>query len=406
MAPLNAIAFAPVDCRTLAGMTVISGLECLLREPPSVVRDRRLGLVCNPGSIDRRLRLAVDLLAAEDHPGGWRLTHLFAPEHGLRGEYPAGVPVPDSADPITGLPVSSLYGARYTPSAETLGDVDVLVVDLMQVGVRFYTRQVITANCLAAGAEHGRPVVVLDRPNPIAGVTVEGPLLEPGYESIVGRRGQPIRHGLTLGETARAVNESEGIGADLIVVPCTNWQRAHWWDETGLPWVLPSPNIPTLDSATVYPGTCLIEGTILSEGRGTTRPFEIAGAPWIEPYRWAAVLEERGLAGVRFRPLWFQPVAGKHQDARCGGVQLHVTDRQSFRPVATGLHLIETAKCLWPAEFGWRPPGRSGVWPIDRLYGSAALRTRLDAGDDATAIAVSWDTAPFEVLRRRALLYA
>jgi uncharacterized protein YbbC (DUF1343 family) len=388
------------------------GVDLFLERPPDVVRGQRIGLVTNPGAVDREVRSTLDRLTTSGEPGenrggqgDWRVTRLFGPEHGLRGVYPAGGQVPDSVDPFTGLPVSSHYAQHRQPTTEMLADVDVLVVDLPQVGVRFYTKNTTTANCIEAAAAHGRPIVVLDRPNPIGGVAVEGPLLEPGFESFVGRRGQPSRHGLTLGELARTVNDGEGIGADLTVVPAAGWSRAQWWDQTGLPWVIPSPNMPTLETATAYPGTCLFEGTLLSEGRGTTRPFAIVGAPWIEPYRGAAALEERALPGARFRPLWFQPAFGKHQGTRCGGVQVHVVDRESFRPVATGIHLLETARRLWPAEFGWRPPGASGQRQIDRLYGSAALRERLDAGDAAEAIVAAWDSAPFEALRRRALLY-
>lgn len=288
-----------------------------------------------------------------------------------------------------------------------LDDVDVIVIDLPQVGVRFYTKNTTTGHCLESGAQFGRPVIVLDRPNPIGGVEVEGPLVEAGFESFVGRRGQPIRHGCTIGELARTVNAGEGIGADLTVVPCEGWTREEWWDTTGLPWVLPSPNMPTLDTAAVYPGTCLFEGTLLSEGRGTTRPFEIAGAPWVEPYRWVDALEERKLSGVTFRPLWFQPVFQKHKDERCGGVQLHVTDRDAFRPVATGIHMIETVRRLWPQEFGWR---RSATHPnaspfIDRLYGSGALRELIDSGADAGAVIKTWNLSAFQALRQKALLY-
>ncbi|HEV2121584.1 MAG TPA: DUF1343 domain-containing protein [Chloroflexota bacterium] len=388
-------------------MPVLTGADVLLREAPEVLRGQRIGLVTNPGAVDRHAQSTLDLLCAESARGAvdWRVTRLFGPEHGLRGDVPAGGRVPDSVDPLTGLPVSSLYSEHRKPTAEMLADVDVLVIDLPQVGVRFFTNTTTTANCLEAAAEHNRPVVILDRPNPIGGVAVEGPLMESGYESFLGLRGQPIRYGCTLGELARVVNESEGIGAALTVVPCEGWQRNQWWDETALPWVLPSPNMPTLDTATVYPGTCLIEGTLLSEGRGTTRPFELVGAPWIEPYRWASALEERRLPGVRFRPVWFQPFAHKHQGTPCGGVQLHVTDREAFRPVATGVHLIETAKTLWPNDFGWRHAPAGAMPAIDRLYGSASLRERIDAGVDAESLIATWNTSAFEAARARALLY-
>ncbi len=392
------------------GKTVPTGAEVFLTTPPEVVRGRRIGLVTNPGAVDARVRQTIDLFAQASKngaPGGWKLTRLFGPEHGLRGDYPAGGSVPDGVDALTGLPVSSLYGEHRAPTAEMLADVDVIVVDLPQVGVRFYTKNTTTANCLESGAQHGRPVIVLDRPNPIGGVAVEGPPVEPGFESFVGRVGQPIRHGLTIGELARTVNEGEKIGADLTVVPCEGWRRDEWWDATGLPWVLPSPNMPTLDTAAVYPGTCLFEGTLLSEGRGTTRPFELVGAPWVEPYRWVGALEERALPGVTFRPVWFQPVFQKHANERCGGVQVHVTSRTLFRPAATGIHMIDTVRRLWPSESGWRMPssGRSGMPYIDRLYGSARLRELFEEGADAERIIGTWDTSAFEALRWRAFVY-
>jgi uncharacterized protein YbbC (DUF1343 family) len=404
-------------------MVTLSGLEVLLTGAgapgapgapgaalPDVLRGQRIGLITNPAAVDRQLRQTSDRLWAASRAGAaapFRLTRLFGPEHGVRGDYVDGREVPDSVDQRTGLPVSSLYGEHRKPVAAMLRDVDVLVVDLQDVGARFYTYQVTVAGCLEAGAAHGRPVVVLDRPNPIGGLQVEGPALEAGYESFVGRRGQPVRHGLTLGELAATVNAGEGIGADLTVVPCAGWRRGDWWDFTGLPWVIPSPNLPALDTAAVYPGTCLLEGTLLSEGRGTTRPFEVVGAPWINPDRWADALNERALPGVRFRPQWFQPGTNKHAGVRCGGVQVHVVERESFRPVATGVHLIETARRLWPGEFGWRAPSREGdSLAIDRLYGSDALRRRIDGGEDAASIVASWDTAPFEALRRDALRYA
>lgn len=385
-------------------MPVRPGLEVFTADPPELVRDRRLGLVTTAAAVDRQFRIAIDLLAAPGVP--WKLTRIFGPEHGVRGDIAAGGTVPDTVDSITGLPVSSLYGDTYKPTAAMLADVDVLVIDLQDVGVRFYTYNVTVANCLEAAAQHGRPVVILDRPNPIGGVAVEGPLLQAGYESFVGRRGQPIRHGLSYGELALAVNELEGIGATVQVVQAEGWSRANQWDVTGLPWIMPSPNIPTPDTAAVYPGTCLLEGTLLSEGRGTTRPFEIVGAPWIEPYRWAAALEERSLPGVRFRPLWFQPVSSKHAGQVCGGVQLHVTDRERFQPVAAGVHVIDTARRLWPQRFGWRAAVQTGAMPfIDRLYGSAVLREMIDGGADAAAVIATWNTVSFDALRQRVRLY-
>jgi uncharacterized protein YbbC (DUF1343 family) len=392
----------------MAVVAVRTGAAVLLERPPAVVRGQRLGLVTVAGAVDAALRSTVDALVEAGRSGaGWRVTRLFGPEHGLRGDYLAGGRVPDSTDSVTGLPVSSLYGEHQKPTAAMLADVDVLVVDLPQIGVRFATKNATTVLCLDAAAEHRRPLVMLDRPNAIGGLQVEGPLLQPGFESFVGRRGQPIRYGMTTGEVARFANDFEGIGADLHVVQCEGWTRDQWWEATGLPWVLPSPNMPTVDTATVYPGTCLFEGTVLSEGRGTTRPFEIVGAPWIEPYRWAAALAERQLPGVRFRPLWFQPVASKHQGVRCGGVQLHVADRQIFQPVATGIHLLDTARALWPHDFAWRPtPDRPGANPfIDLLYGSPALRAHLDSGGDAPSLIRQWDLTPFDPVRQRSLLY-
>ncbi|HET7767608.1 MAG TPA: DUF1343 domain-containing protein [Chloroflexota bacterium] len=363
----------------------------------------------NPGAVDSRVRQTIDLFAdasAAGPAGGWRLARLFGPEHGLRGDYPAGAKVPDTIDPFTGVPISSLYGDHRIPTRESLEDVDVLVVDLPQVGVRFYTKTSTMANCLIAAAEHGRPIVVLDRPNPIGGVEVEGPPVEPGFESFLGRVGWPIRLGVTLGELARVVNDGEGIGADLTVVKCEGWARDEWWDKTGLPWVLPSPNMPTLDCATVYPGTCLFEGTLLSEGRGTTRPFELIGAPWVEPYKWVGALAERKLPGVTFRPQWFQPVYHKHKEVPCGGLQVHVTDREALRPAAVAMHMIETARDLWPKEFGWRVAAREGAVPaIDRLYGSAALRELMDGGATAEEVIRTWEPAAFKAQREKALLY-
>jgi len=411
-----------------APRSLVLGVEAFLQNPPELVRGQRLGLVTSAAAVDSQLRTTIELLAEASRSGAhpWRLTRLFAPEHGLRGDAPAGVPIEDTTDPITGLPVSSLYGPHRRPTPAMLADVDVLVIDLVDVGARFYTYGVTMAECLVAGATHGRPVVVLDRPNPLGGLQVEGPRLQPGFESFVGRAHQPIRHGLTLGELARAIAHLEGLAPSLQlhVVPLQGWQRAQWADQTGLPWVLPSPNLPTLESATVYPGTGLLEGTTLSEGRGTTRPFELVGAPGIAPERWATRLNALATAGqlpgVRFRPCWFVPWTSKHAGVRCGGVQLHVTDRTVFRPVATGVWLLATAWAEWPQVCSWRPPRApqgagqpSSSWPIDRLYGSAALREHLAVGAPVEAVeaveallaAPAWDLRPWEAVCQQVRLY-
>jgi uncharacterized protein YbbC (DUF1343 family) len=266
------------------------------------------------------------------------------------------------------------------------------------------------ANCLRACARHGVPVVVCDRPNPIGGEAVEGEALAPGFESFVGQFAVPMRHGMTIGELARLFNEHFGIGAPLEVVPMEGWRRNLFGDSTGVPWVMPSPNMPTLDTAIVYPGTVLLEGTLASEGRGTTRPFEIAGGPWVQPERFADRLNAQALPGAVFRPVVFEPTFQKHHGATCGGCQVHVTDRRSFKPVVTGVAIIEELRRADPASFAWRPPPyeyEHRLRPIDILAGSSTLRERIDAGDTAVAIAATWtsDEARFRATRAPYLLY-
>jgi uncharacterized protein YbbC (DUF1343 family) len=291
-----------------------------------------------------------------------------------------------------------------------LAGLDALVVDLQDIGARIYTYVYTLANCLRACARHGVPVVVCDRPNPIGGVAVEGETLVPGFESFVGQFPMPMRHGMTIGEIARLFNEHFGLGARLEVVPMEGWRRDLYADEAAAPWVMPSPNIPTLDSAIVYPGTVLLEGTLASEGRGTTRPFELVGAPGVDGERFAAALTAHGLPGVVFRPLVFEPTFQKHARTTCGGCQIHVTDRRAFRPVVTGVAVIEELRRADPAAFAWRPPPyeyEARLQPIDILAGSARLRERIEAGETAGAIAASWhdDEARFRTLRAPFLLY-
>jgi uncharacterized protein YbbC (DUF1343 family) len=363
------------------------GVEVLLEGSAVDLRGARLGLIAHPASVTRDLRSSVDAL--REHPD-LELAALFGPQHGIRGEKQDNMIESDSfSDPRTGLPVHSLYGTVRKPTPEMLEGLDILLFDLQDVGVRVYTFVWTMTLAMEACRDAAVRFVVLDRPNPVGGEICEGAVLRPGYESFVGLHPVPLRHGLTAGELARLANEAFGIGADLHVVPCDGWRRAHWFDDTDLPWVLPSPNLPTLDSAIVYPGTVLLEGTNLSEGRGTTRPFEIVGAPYLRSRQLAERMNDAGMPGVLFRPHSFEPTFNKHAGRLCGGVQLHVTDRATFRPVDAAVHLLAAARDLAPDHFHWSAPPyeyEADNKPIDILWGSDQLRTRLDAGEPADAI--------------------
>lgn len=374
----------------------------------ALLRGRTVGLVCNPASIDARFTHSLDRLEA----GGVRVGAIFGPQHGFRSDLQENmIESPHGEDAARGVRVYSLYSETRTPTPAMLDGLDALVIDLQDVGTRIYTYIYTMANCLRAAAAEQLPVVVCDRPNPIGGHLVEGPMLHEGFTSFVGQFPIPMRHGMTIGELARLFNEHFGIGAKLEVVAMQGWTRGQWWDQTGLPWVLPSPNIPTLESAIVYPGTVLFEGTNVSEGRGTTRPFEMCGAPWVtSPERFATDLNARGLPGVTFRPHAFEPVFHKHAGTLCGGCQLHVTDRETFRAVETGVALVEAFRAAAPDRFAWREPPYEYEYtipPIDILYGSAALREGLDAGATSADLAQAWaaDVAAFMSLRQRFLLY-
>ena len=382
---------------------VTSGLEVLVGEQTALLRGQRVGIVTNEGAIDRRFQHVVDVIQALP---GVEVVRLFAAEHGIRGADAAGVPVADGIDPISGIPVQSIYGPRLWPTDEALEDLDCLLYDIPDVGARFYTRPATLVYCLRAAARHAKRFIVLDRPNPIGGEAIEGPSLRPGFESFVGLAGLPIRHGLTLGELARFVNFEEGLNADLVVVPARGWRRATWYDQTDLPWILPSPNLPTLDSATVYPGTCFVEGTTASEGRGTTRPFELLGAPFVDAHRLATALNQQHLPGVHFRPAFFRPVNHKHANTMCGGVQVHVTDRDIFRPVFAGVAILLTIRRLWPDDFAWRPAPVGTLPFIDRLAGGTWLREAVAAQADPRDVAAEWrrDEADFAERRRPHLL--
>jgi uncharacterized protein YbbC (DUF1343 family) len=286
-------------------MSVRLGLERLIDGPDrKLIEGQRVGLVCNPASVDRSLVHAADRLSS----GEWRLTALFGPQHGFHSDLQENmIESPHAQDAKRRIPVHSLYSETREPTAAMLADVDVLVVDLQDVGTRIYTYIYTMANCLRAARTHGLRVVVCDRPNPIDGETIEGATLDPEYGSFVGQFPIPMRHGLTIGEAARLFNEHFGLNAALDVVPMDGWRRSMYFDETGLPWVLPSPNIPTIDTTVVYPGAVLFEGTELSEGRGTNRPFEFIGAPWIDGERFAAAMNARGIPGAHIRAVFFEP---------------------------------------------------------------------------------------------------
>jgi uncharacterized protein YbbC (DUF1343 family) len=388
---------------------VRTGVEVFLAQRCAPVRGLSVGLLTHTAAVDAGYRSAAQLL---HESGDVRLEVLFGPEHGLTGIAQDLEGVAAERDPLTGLPVVSLYGPTsesLRPSTEQLDGLEALVIDLVDVGSRYYTFQASMLYCLEAAARAGLRVVVLDRPNPLGGVAVEGPTVRPGFASFVGAHPVATRHGMTLGELATFYRARLGLKVDLTVIPCEGWRRAEYHDQTGLPWVLPSPNMPTLQTALVYPGQCLLEGTNLSEGRGTTRPFELCGAPGIDPTALARRLQAEGLPGVVIRPAWFRPTFQKHAGQTCGGVQLHVTDRDAFRPVRTGLAVLAALRDAAPA-FRWRTETYefvSDVPAIDLLFGSDRERLALEASRSWAEIAQAWEAEEeaFRAARAAALLY-
>ena len=366
----------------------------------SRLKGSRVGVVCNHASIDRGFSHVID-----------RVNTCEGVTHGFRSDVQDNmVETPHGDDPRRRVPIYSLYSETREPTAEMLRGIDALVIDLQDIGARIYTYIYTMANCLRAAAKHGVTVLVCDRPNPIGGIEVEGATLRRGWESFVGLFPIPMRHGMTIGELAKLFNDAFGIGASLDVVKMEGWTRDMYADATGQPWVMPSPNMPTLDTAIVYPGTVLFEGTMLSEGRGTTRPFELVGAPWIDAEQFAAAMNGAGLDGVYFRPAGFEPTFQKHAKQPCGGCQLHVTDRAVFKPVIAGVALIDMFRRFDPSRFAWRPPPyeyEHDKMPIDILAGSDVLRKQIESGAPIRDIAASWadDEAAFRRLRAPYLLY-
>ena len=385
------------------------GVERLLNEKIDVIRGQRVGLVCNQASVmpDTFIH-AADEFGSRDE---FTLTTLFGPQHGIRGDVQYNmIETPHVRDERTGIMVYSLYSEVREPTEEMLKNVDVIVVDLQDVGCRIYTFVYTMANCMRAAKKFGKKVVVCDRPNPIGGLSVEGNITERGFKSFVGQFELPTRHGMTIGELAKMFNEHFGIGGDLEVVEMENWDRGMWGDETGLPWILPSPNIPTVDTCVVFPATVHVEGTELSEGRGTTLPFHLNGAPFIDPHAWAAELDKFDFAGVKFRPAFFRPTFCEFAGETCGGVQIHVTDREAFTPVIVGIAMVKTVYDMYPDKFQWRQNAYEYVFdknPIDVICGTDKIRKQIESGVAVNDIQADWadELAEFKDLRKKALLY-
>jgi uncharacterized protein YbbC (DUF1343 family) len=389
-------------------MNLVLGLEKLLSEELSRLRGARLGLICNQSSVNHQLRHAADLL--HEHRDA-NLTTLFGPQHGIRGDVQDNmVETAHAFDSVTGVPIYSLYSETRDPTEEMLSNTDVLIFDMQDIGCRIYTFVYTLANCMRAAKKYDRRVIVCDRPNPINGVSVEGTILEPEFASFVGQYPIATRHAMTVGELARMFNDKFAINCELEIIRMDGWSREQWLDETDAPWVIPSPNMPTLETATVFPGTVHLEGTQMSEGRGTTRPFELIGAPYIESSEYARQLNGIGFAGVYFRACGFQPTFQKHSGQTCGGVQIHVTNRDEFEPVIVGAATVKIAHDQYPEHFKWKEPPYEYVFdknPFDVIAGTDKLRISIEQHESLEQINQSWqeDLENFKRERESFLLY-
>lgn len=386
--------------------TVQTGLTGLLKEPGKGLSGNRIGLLCNPASVDSRLRHARLLIDAA-FPG--QLMALYSPQHGFFAEKQDNmIESADILDPVLQIPVYSLYGELRKPDARMFEPIDLLLVDLQDVGTRVYTFIYTLSYCMEAARECGVRVIILDRPNPVNGLNVEGNLLKPDCTSFVGRYPIPMRHGLTIGELAGLFNDYFSIGCDLSVIKMKGWQRHMVFRETGLPWVPPSPNLPTPESALVYPGQVMLEGTNLSEGRGTTQPFELFGAPYIETEKIESALAGASLAGVKLRPAVFEPTANKWQSTACHGFQMHVFDPATFQPYRTTLHVIRAVLANHRDQFRWKSPPYEYEYermPIDLIIGDRSIRRRLENLDLVDAMKNDWREELAEFCKRSRQYY-
>jgi uncharacterized protein YbbC (DUF1343 family) len=395
-----AVPVAPAGAAARRHTHLRTGFDRLAGDGYAVLDGQKAGIVTNPTGITRDARHIVDVMHADDRVD---LTAVFGPEHGFRGTAQAGGSEGRHDDPATGLPVYDTYLKSGRPLADvfTASGVDTVVFDIQDVGARFYTYIWTLYDCMEAARLAGKRFVVLDRPNPVTGRSAEGPVLHREFATFVGRQPISQAHGMTVAELARLFNgEFLAAPVELETVLMSGWKRRRWYDDSGLPWVPPSPNMPTPDTALVYPGTCLFEGTNLSEGRGTTRPFELLGAEGVDG-RWAAAANAAGLPGVHFREAYFTPTFSKFQGKTVGGVQVHVHDRDAYDPVRTGIALLVTARKAW-SGFAWR----SDHW-IDKLTGSTLVRTMIDAGADPDEVVAGWqrELAAFRRVRREYLVY-
>ena len=380
------------------------GVEVLLDEQKDLIKGKRVGLITNPTGVDQNLNSIVDLLYNDPDV---ELTALYGPEHGVRGDAQAGSYVEYYIDEETGLPVYSLYGQTRKPTPEMLENIDVLLFDIQDVGTRFYTYIYTMAYAMEAAQEKGIPFIVLDRPNPLGGQKVEGPVLDPDYASFVGNYPIPLRHGMTVGELATLFNEEFEIGADLTVVQMNGWKRNMYYHDTPLQFVMPSPNMPTFETALVYPGAALIEGTNVSEGRGTTKPFELIGAPFVNSTEFAAALNELNLPGVAFRAASFTPTFSKHSGKLSHGVQIHITNKKPYDPIVTGLHIVKTLHDMYPDDFEFRARNSAGISFFDNLIGNGWVMDAIKNGESIKSIEKQWenDLNEFKQVRKEFLLY-
>ena len=384
------------------------GLEKILSEDLKLLANLRVGLICNQASVNHTFQHSADLFYKNSKIN---LVSLFGPQHGIRGDVQDNmVETSHAIDKLTGLPIYSLYSETRQPTEEMLAGLDALVFDLQDVGCRVYTFIYTMANAMKACAAFGKRMLVLDRPNPIGGRAVEGNTLERGHESFVGQYPIPMRHGLTAGELAQLFNREFDINCELEIVTMDNWSREDFYDETDAPWVMPSPNMPTVDTTVAFPATVYFEGTEVSEGRGTTRPFEIVGAPYIDAGAYANALTALKLPGIIFRPINFLPTFQKHANQSCGGVFLHVYDRENFEPVFTGLAMVKTAFDMYPEEFKWKGDAYEYAFnrnPFDVIAGTTKIREMFEGKTEYGAIKLSWqnDVNEFNLIRVKYLLY-